>query len=623
MKKNIFKYPLSVLGLLAFVVITFFACQKHINNTDPLAPVIPIDHTLKDNTALISGFVTNKSSGVIEFATVTIGGLKVTTDKYGYFQVRNVIVPETVATITVSKSGYFDITKTFFPSKEKSAFFRIVMLSKDNIGTIDAVTGGSVYHVPGPGSSNGIAVQLSLPANAVEDAASGSLYSGKVSVFAQVPNIYLSKFYRMIPGDLRCIDSSKKEKKIESKIVIFIELRGSGGETLQIAKDKKATLTTTLPSGIINSMPAITPVWHFDNTTGLWKNEGQAIKTGNKLIGEISRVGCLNYSRIVFENLLSFDCTVLDAEGFPIPNILIGIEHISGTTNYLYTDSSGYIKGVIPANTQVTLQIYSRGTPEYNNIIYTKPIITSNLDVSLGTIVVSSDRIVTALGSVRDCDNAGLKSDGYIMAGDVFGLQAGDNYRFNLPAANNGIFRFNIDYLSLDYPLYLIATNSKTSYSSQQIFVDRNPGKQIVAPIQVCNQPTFQYVNFTVDGVEYSKYSPVDSFSQTGYYIDPSNPLLGEKVSISGVNYVSKMGLSMDFDRKNIGVNREQLITFMEFSPPYVQTFNLQSPWVTITEYGNIGEFISGSFKATAINNDYPSPTKYNLMGNFRLRRKQ
>ena len=608
MTVNLFQQP------IAFVVASLFlfnSCKKSEDNpaNRPLEPgKVTVEH--------ISGFVTTKSGDVVESATVKIGGVTVSTDKYGYFELRNARVNESAATIHISKNGYFDMTKTFLPASGKKAFVRIMLLPKINIGTINAVAGGSVLYTPdnGPGTFNGMSIELSLPGNSVEVASSGVPYTGTIQVAANFPSIYEYVFYRMIPGDLRCADSTGHEKKIASHSVMFIALTGSGGEVLQIAKNKKATLIETLPSTLITTQPEI--AWYFDEEAGFWKEGGEVIKTGLKYKAEISRTGCWNYNAVVFDNLVSFDCTIVDEDGHPIPSKMIAVASPSASNNYIYTDSSGYAKGIIPANTDVKLEVYRAERPQYSDIIFSKPITTS-ADLSLGNIVLNRDNTISLEGYIADCDNTNGQASEYIMAGNLPGLNKGDNYRFNIPPDGGGSFRFNMDYAGgTNFPLYLVAANSKTLKASQPVYIFGNPGKQTVPTINICDLSTLEYFNYTLDGTPYSYVSPTDSFI---HYVDAGI------ANVKGWDYLSNTGMALGFDLGNMSVGSTHRIKWISFAPP-----GTSSPWtrdgepsdVTITEYGDINGFISGSFNAIAHESD-PSTVRYNILGNFRVRRKQ
>lgn len=601
-------------------IILLSSCKKNTPNDRPNSPSDPS----KIAVGLISGFVVNQSGSVIESAVVTIGGLTSTTDKYGYFEVGNAQVAENAGTISIAKAGYFSNTKTFVPSKGNDVFLRVMLLAKKNIGTISAASGGHLSSVPG--SFTGISIDITLPANAVVVASSGVPYNGIVSVAAQFPSRYDPEFYRMIPGDLRCIDSIANEKMISFISVVFIEFSGSSGELLQIAKDKSVSLNLNIPNTFADLLPpANTSMWYFDDSTGFWKKGGEAIKTGNSYKGEINKTGCWNYNEIEFDKLLKFECTVLDKEGYPVPNILVGIEqggHIS--SNFLHTNSSGYVKGIIPANTNTStyFRIFWGGSPQYSQISYEKMINSLTSDLSLGTITLGADYIINLQGIVADCET-GFQNDGYIMAGYSLDLKSGDNYRFNLIQKDIGGFRINVDYAGgVNFPFYLVAVNNKNLQTSLPSMTYLNPGKYTLPTFEVCNLPTLEYMNYTVDSVEYAyrSFNVGDNFTQDIYFLNPPSGLSRDVIHIFGGG--ANTGLNLTFDKADIRVGKTNYIYSMFFSPSYNSSYIEPISQVTITEYGNIGEYISGSFIATA-REDPPSSIKHLINGNFRVKRVQ
>src|SRR5205085_5887171 len=107
-------------------------------------------------------------------ATVQFGAAMLTTDKYGYFEAKNIDVIKDAATVTVTKAGYFKGIKTYIAEAGKSAFFRIKLIPKTIAGTINSSTGGTVRLV------NGLSV--TLPVNAVVNATSHAAYTGNINL---------------------------------------------------------------------------------------------------------------------------------------------------------------------------------------------------------------------------------------------------------------------------------------------------------------------------------------------------------------------------------------------------------------------------------------------------------
>src|ERR1700712_3802593 len=144
------------LPLIAFMSVAFFlSCQKDIdhtsNTTNPPGETPDLSSRV---TSSVSGFVTDENSEAVLGATVNFGSQSTTTDKYGFFEIKNADVVKTAAVVTVSKTGYFKGIKTYGATANKAAFFRIKLIPKTSAGTISASSGGNVT------LSNGLIIAL-------------------------------------------------------------------------------------------------------------------------------------------------------------------------------------------------------------------------------------------------------------------------------------------------------------------------------------------------------------------------------------------------------------------------------------------------------------------------------
>src|SRR5690349_13696596 len=104
--------------LVALLLIsTLFSCKKDDKSaTSTPSPQGP-DLTTKVTASSVSGFVLNENNTAVEGATVQIGSKTATTNQFGFFEVKQVEVIKTAATITVSKAGYFKNIRTFESSE--------------------------------------------------------------------------------------------------------------------------------------------------------------------------------------------------------------------------------------------------------------------------------------------------------------------------------------------------------------------------------------------------------------------------------------------------------------------------------------------------------------------------
>ena len=585
-----------------FSMLFLWSCQKDIDETYFNSTSQIPNLTTKVNSS-VSGFVTDENNAAVIGATVNVGTSTTTTDKYGYFSVKNVDVVKTAAVVTVTKQGYFKGIKTYAAIANKSAFFRIKLIPKTTSGTINATTGGSVT------LTNGLIV--SLPANAVVNLlSSGQAYTGVVSVTAYWINPTGADVNAVMPGDLRGLTTTGAIKTLQSFGMAAIELTGASGELLQIAPGKKATLTFPIPSSLSATAPANIPLWYFDETIGLWKEDGSAIKTGNTYVGEVSHFSFWNCD--VPANYVQFDCTVLDADNNPLPYTIVKISDVNNIYNYRfgYTDSTGYVTGLVPDNAQLKLEVFTF----YNcsNAAFSQNFTTTNTGVSLGNIVVLNTALNQAnvSGTVTDCSNNPV-SNGYIIV-------LKDNQYFRYALSNTGTYNFvSLLCSGSSSAVTMIAEDAATLQQSAPLSYVFVNGANTVPNIQACGISTDQFFNYTINGTNYSYTSPADTFYM--YVNSQMNP---PRIEINAQQITSTQNGygTIGFDQTGIAVGSSQPLSLFYCSQISNDSTSVAAPFnVNITEYGNVGEFISGDFSGTLIG----LLTNYTVSGNFRVRRRQ
>lgn len=588
--------------LLISFVLFFAACKKtpdSDNNPPAPTPEALPDLTTKVAAAVVSGFITNENDAAVQSATVEVGGTIVTTDKYGYFEVRNAQVVQNAATVTITKSGYFKTVKTFVATAGKSAFFRIKLLPKTVAGTVNGASGGTVT------LSSGMAI--ALPANAVVNAATNAAYTGAVSVMAQLISAADANLNRIMPGDLRGLNTNGNLRLLTTYGMMAVELTGAGGELLQIATGKKATVTMPIPAAMQASAPATIPLWYFDEAKGLWKEEGSATKSGSNYVGDVSHFSFWNYD--VPGTFVQFNCTVLANGGQPVAGALVKISVVNNPSNARFgtTDSAGYVAGAVPDNSQLLLEIFSNGSCA--NAVHSQQFTTTNTNISLGNITISTASTLAVInGTVTNCSNQPV-TNGYIM------LQTGSTFT-RKQLSNTGTYSFNLLLCnSASTTVTLIGEDIATSQQSNAATYTVSPGNNNIAAIQACGVSTQEFVTYTVNGG-----APVN-FTVPG----DSVMLYGQgntNYNISAIRIPYNSAVSTDFSFVRTGISAGSIQNLVSFYIPQCGTSSsLPSPiGVNITEYGSIGQFISGNFSGV-VQGAPPGNTQFNITCSFRLRR--
>lgn len=600
MQYSIFKKA-SVRFIVISIITTmvFASCQKNIGTDVTPTPVISTsaDLTTKVTTALVSGFVTDGNDVAVKDASVLIGTTTVLTDKYGYFEARNVQMVQNAAVVTVSKTGFFKGIKTYIAEANKAAFFRIKLIPKTISGTVNGNTGGTVTLASG--------LSINFPASAVVNAATNAVYTGTVNVIAYKIDPTSADLPRIMPGDLRGLNTDGNLQLLTTYGMAAIELTGASGELLQIATGKKATITMTIPASILATAPATIPLWYFDEIVGLWKQEGTATKTGSTYVGDVSHFSFWNYD--VPANYVLFNCTVVNSSGQPIPNVQVKISLISNPLNaaYGYTDSSGYVGGAVPNNAQLLLEVF--GNNGCNVASHSQTFSTTNVNISLGAVTISTaSSLSTITGTVTNCSNAPV-TNGFIIIqnGYIFSRHALSNTgTYSVTRLLCGTGTNNITLIGED------ATAAQQSNAAVYPIV---AGANTIPNIQACGVSIQQFVNFTINTTPYAYTAPTDSLTLSGGGTNTDYSIFVAN------NATSNFG-TIRFTRTGIAQGSTQnLLSFSPIQIPLNSTINTPIG-VNITEYGAIGQYVAGNFSGVVTG---PSPTNtiYNVTCNFRIRR--
>ena len=591
------KYGLAVCLLSA---ICFTSCSID-PDFNPIAniPLNQQDLTTKVTASLISGFVTDENDAPVPSASVEAGGIITYTDKYGYFEVKNTLVVQNAATVTVNKPTHFKAIKTFISAEGKMAFFRIKLMPKTIAGTINASSGGNIA-LP-----NGLII--SLPPNAMVNANTNASYTGTVNVAARLISATDPDLERIMPGNLQGLNGSNNLQLLTTYGMAAIELTGSAGESLQLAPLKKAQLTLPIPAAIQSNAPASIPLWYFNETKGLWMEEGTALKTGNTYTGEVSHFSFWNCDYP--GQAIHFECTLVNQNGQHLQYSFVKISRVINPYNAVssYTDSAGFIEGPVLANENLQMQVY--GNSSCGQPFYSQQFTTGNTNISLGTVTVNTSGLSANInGTVTNC-NFNPVANGFIM------MLAGNQY-FRHPVVN-GTFNFNAIPCSFPATVSLIAEDISGNQQSQTTAYSLIAGNNFIGNLQACGISTQQYIYYTINGItNYVYTSPADTFTQKTQYL----PVI---VNITGSHFGTPNGFTdIWFLQSGIAQGSSQPLAFFHNNQLDSPLTVINPIAINITEYGTPGQFIAGNFSGV-LKGKPPAYPLYNVVCAFRVRRYQ
>jgi hypothetical protein len=583
---------------LLFFTATFllFSCQKAIENIEPPVVVQVLPDLITKVNSSVSGFVTDENEAVVRNATVLVGTSTTTTDKYGYFEAKNVQMVQNAAVVTVTKAGYFKGIKTYIATANKAAFFRIKLMPKINTGTVNGATGGIVT-LP-----NGLS--FSFPVGAIVNATTNAAYSGTVNVAAFYINPTANDINRIMPGDLRGINATGNLQLLTSFGMAAVELTGAGGELLQIATGKKVKLSTPIPSTLVAGAPNTIPLWYFDEAKGLWKEEGIATKNGNNYVGEVSHFSFWNCD--VPNNYVQFNCTVVSTSGIPLQNIPVKISLVNNPSNaaYGYTDANGYVSGAVPDNAQLKIELFS--SYYCSSVIFSQTFTTTSSNLNFGNLTVNNNNnLATVSGNVTNCAGTAV-SNGFII------LQNGNQFA-KYALSNTGTYSFIYTLCGgTTASINLIGEDITTVQQGNTSVNLISAGNNVIPTIQACGNSIQEFINYSVNGTLYSNTIPTSSFYHSSIGTN--------QTAVNGTNNGNAYQF-INFSTPNIAIGSSQNLLGFSASPVLDSSISIQTQiLVNITEYGTIGQFISGNFNGL-LNGPPPANIPYNVNCSFRVRR--
>ncbi len=390
----------STLSLL-FLSVLFFQCQRELGNIggpDPITEIV----TPEPIAAALQGNIFDEAGQPAAGVTVQVGSKTTTTNANGYFRINDASLDKKASLVTATKAGYFKAYRTFSATSGANQV-EIKLIKKVLTGTINAGAGGEV--------SLGNGSKVALAVNSVVNAATSAAYTGTVNVYAAYIDPASADINQTIPGSFMANDKDGNRVTLVSYGMMAVELESTVGEKLQIKSGSTATLTTAIPASVQASAPATIPLWSVDETTGLWKEEGSATKSGNVYVGDVKHFSFWNCDFGLPAITLSM--TIKNSAGIPIVHAVVRIKRtVNNGMSYGYTDSLGQVSGLVPKNEALILEVLDQcHTPLYSQNIGP---FTANTNLGVITIANTGTSVVTIKGKLVGCSGVTV-TNGYAI----------------------------------------------------------------------------------------------------------------------------------------------------------------------------------------------------------------
>lgn len=583
--------PLSVILLCS-------SCKK--NFSDEKYNEVPEDYKpdlgIRINSS-IAGFVVDENNLPVGAAEVTSGGKTTSTDEFGYFSISNVSLSKTAATVTITRNGYYTNYRTFTPVANKESFVRLKLLTKTETGAVNGSTGGTVTAADGS--------KVTLPANGFITTNDSAAYNGQVHVSLRSINPSSADEMQLaFPGDGRGIDEEGNLRLLRSHAAVVVELTAENGAHVQIAAGKRATVQIPIAASLVATSPATIDLWSFDETTGLWKQEGTANKNGNIYVADVAHFSF--WEGADPSAVVTFSAQLLNEDLQPLANVPVIINVAgqpinAGYGRFGYTDANGIVYGSVPANASLVLNI---GVP-CATTSYAHNFTTGNSSIDLGTLTGNlGQSVVTLTGNVINCSGTPV-TNGYV--------QTFNGSFYNRINIVNGSFTFTglacsnsvISYIAVDQ-----TTHQQNTPQTKTLV----PGNNTLGTIEACGISSVSSLTLIFDGVPYTYGDPTDSlaiysFESLSTHIipldmpGPGNPR---------INFEIRGGISLGGGKSITDIWLPQF--------PSGRGIVWNGIPVTFTEYGNPGGFVSGNFTWPNVL-DFEDSSIHSVSMSFRIKR--
>jgi len=508
---------------------TIISCQKDdaIHTPSEIATE-PNDATFLQNfgttiTTNFIGKIVSVNGAKLKDVQITIDGQTTMTDHNGVFVLNNVSVYEKFAFVKANKQGYINGSRAVVPTPNGSNDIQITLLEKNIVGMVSS---GSESEVTMPNGST-----VNFQGDFID--ASGNPYSGQVEVSMHYLEPNQEVTFTQMPGMLLAQDASNNPKVLETYGMLGINLFLPSGEQLNITENAPATLEFPVAISTPNA-PETIALWYFDETVGYWKEQGEAIKVGNKYVAEVTHFSwwnCdlpLDYVNVCF-NLRSH------AE---LANYYVEI--IRNENNQIifsgYTNTEGEECGMFPANEEVTIKVY---TDCLVSVLYDQVEGPFSTDTLIEVIVPpSSDITETQIqATFNDCNGNSI-INGYAIIVDEDNQNSFSNEEG--VSIIDGQFNYNVTHcIGANYNLIVYDYSSGTS--TELITLTLEGDDLDLGIISTCTNTGGVFVG----DVELTTQEEVDNFGLLGFSGITGNLMIGnqdsDNISITSLQSLNEL----------------------------------------------------------------------------------
>ncbi|CAM8671816.1 PKD domain containing protein [Comamonadaceae bacterium] len=397
------------------------------------------------------------SGATIKVIAASAGVASASTENDGSFSV--LLSKSSAGVIRVEKAGFMPMIRAAGDAANNANFAaRVVLLPVASTQTFDS-TQAAVLRVPGSSAR----VELAASSLVRTD---GQAISGSTTV--QLTPIDPSKDIRQMPGVM--VDAASGTP-IESLGALSVTFTDASGAALNLASGQTATIRIPATPAAGATLPATFPLYHLNETTGLWEQEGTATlqtdpATGDKYYeGTVSHFSWWNADKAMERSTVDFGKS-LDGATCTTP---AGATVISQGVDYNGVVGSDARSGniVVRQNSQVRIVLLDRDGFIMDSVQVASAAAGSTVRLPRCLrelpIVTLSGRVSVTSGAL---DSYRVQISGNFLKTVTTPINTDGSYAISVRANRGAVQARLVAYSNLGTPDTLVATTVETTHAS-------------------------------------------------------------------------------------------------------------------------------------------------------------
>ena len=355
-----------ILFCLMAMVMTLFASCGAIDdalNGDDDEPDVPVEETVVNGQMQKSelvGFVTDTDGQPLQGVIVTSGTARTVTNEAGGFNLGELDINGGRSIVKFSSDNYFTVVRS--AESFDADNWNVVLCPRFNYNsyTVSTTFSASTAQVL---TADLMTVDLS-GATGYTNVRNGKTFTGTVKAEMMYLSPENEHFTDMMPGgDLAALREDGSRAQLKSYGMVSVGLYDSNGERLQLKDGSSAKLTFPVPESMKGGdLPASIPLWSFNESTGLWEEEGAAEKMGDVYEGTVKHFSWVNLDWP--EEQATIHGYVKNDRG----NVIPGVKVLINKQASVRTNDKGYYTATVMANTRFTLKVDPKSYGNCKNV---------------------------------------------------------------------------------------------------------------------------------------------------------------------------------------------------------------------------------------------------------------